>query len=197
VRRRRESASYRPVDDGRFPPLTLRTAGLNDYVRGLAAAADDEAQRWLGWDAANLTRALEARATALLNRKGDAGKPVAWGPGVVQLAALTDGGYAGSLSLYRSSDDPDSWSHGPPGWQVGLVLAPDRRRQGLGARLFRASAEIARHDLGAPTIWAGCDAANEACRRALLRAEFKPCAGPSTHRLPNGQLIATMWFGHD
>ncbi|WP_234333847.1 GNAT family N-acetyltransferase [Streptomyces viridochromogenes] len=95
------------------------------------------------------------------------------------------GRYAGYLELDRDRGE------------IGGILAPDHRGQGLGAELFLAAAEFAHGHAGLPTVRAGTATANLACRRALERAGFVSVPGPAHHTLPDGRELDSVWYRHE
>jgi hypothetical protein len=187
-------ATPRELDDGLSPGISLRRAGLNDHRRALAASADPDAQRWIGRDAASVRASTRLRDSGWLDRAGGPGRPVRAGRHRFDWAALADDQFVGAVTLYRSSDDPESAVNGTPGWQVGVVLTPARRGIGLGSRLFRLAPVLAREVLGVQSLLAGCEPGNEVCSRALLAAGYLPCDGPSDHRLADGRVVQASWF---
>ncbi|MFJ4783496.1 GNAT family N-acetyltransferase [Streptomyces sp. NPDC088794] len=94
------------------------------------------------------------------------------------------GRYAGYLEIHHDTGE------------IGGILAPDHRGQGLGAELFLAGAEFAHTHAGLPTVRAGTATANLACRRALEHAGFTPAPGPTRHTLPDGRELDTVWYQH-
>ncbi|WP_416984741.1 GNAT family N-acetyltransferase [Streptomyces sp. T028] len=171
-----------------------------DLAVCVAAGADPQAQRWLGWE--NLGPIGEPRLrTALVQlRPADAAgrppfpgipavraQPYEPGPddGVTLIAVrLDDGRYAGLLEL-----DPGTGEIG--GW-----LAPHARGLGLGTELFRAAALLGHDHLGLAAVRAGYEPANTASAGALTAAGFVPADGPPRHRLHNGRVVDARWLRH-
>ncbi|ELP62143.1 acetyltransferase, GNAT family [Streptomyces turgidiscabies Car8] len=79
--------------------------------------------------------------------------------------------------------------------EIGGILAPDHRGQGLGAELFLAGVEFAHGHASLPTVRAGKATANLACLRALERADFVPAPGPARHTLPDGRELDSVGTG--
>jgi RimJ/RimL family protein N-acetyltransferase len=174
----------------RWGPLLLRTAGLEDMMAGLAAASDDQAQRWLGWRAEQIcpeplrTRCLE---TAPRDDRAEGGGTT----GSHEYFAALDRGTGRLLGMVGITFAGDRRRHELGGW-----LAPAGRGRGLGAEMFRAAAHLAHEHLGIAELSAGTEESNIACRRSLVAAGFGPGNGPDPHILPNGRAIVSRWFQH-
>ncbi|RKN43789.1 GNAT family N-acetyltransferase [Streptomyces hoynatensis] len=169
-----------------------------DVVACMAAASDEEAQRWLGWDSGTVPDP-DIREALLRLRPGDpvsrripGGRrlrkaPYRPGPEPHELliaVRLDDGRYAGALRV-----DPATAELG--GW-----LAPHARGRGMGTELFRAGALFGHAHLGLAVVRAGHEPANLASARALAGAGFAPDGGPPRHTLPNGREIGARWLRH-
>ncbi|MFJ4989767.1 GNAT family N-acetyltransferase [Streptomyces sp. NPDC088732] len=173
-----------------------------DIAARLAAAADPEAQRWLGAAEHEATVHLaDARVReAVVNlRPGDPDSLNA-APWTRQMRAepfeprdeaatliavrRDDGRYAGSIDLRHDLQ------------LIGGCLAPHARGTGMGTELFLAAALLAHTHFGLPTIGAGYEVTNTASARALAAAGFVPADGPPTHTLENGREIEARWVQH-
>ncbi|WP_133913103.1 GNAT family N-acetyltransferase [Streptomyces sp. NBC_00582] len=171
-----------------------------DLAVCLAAGADPEAQRWLGWDTVGVMADAGVRRSLVQLRPADAGvRPPL--PGVPVLLAqpyeprpehgevlmavrLDDGRYAGYTELHPGTGEIGGW------------LAPHARGLGLGTELFRAAALLGHDHLGLAAVRAGYEPANTASARALTAAGFVPADGPPRHRLRNGRVIDARWVRH-
>lgn len=176
--------------------LEVELATITDFHRRLAAGADPEAQRWLGWDEETMRQARTAVAAGFLTRARKPGRPVAW-PRTWSLITMSAGqDFVASAVIYRcgSRSDRARLRPGFPEWQVGLIVAPGWRGRGLGARLFALAASYAQGVLGLDTLGAGCDPANTPGVRALTRAGFVPRSGPVRRRLADGRVVPATWF---
>ncbi|MFJ3306764.1 GNAT family N-acetyltransferase [Streptomyces sp. NPDC086549] len=170
-----------------------------DLAAALAAAADPEAQRWLGWDKNILTDA-QARETLLQLRPGDTDalrsspfarsllvRPVEPRADLAETLVgvrLSDGRYAGTTELHPGTGEIGGW------------LAPHSRGQGLGAELFGAAALLGHAHLGLETVRAGHETTNTASARALAAAGFVAGDGPPRHTLADGREIDSLWLRH-
>ncbi|KUN29968.1 hypothetical protein AQJ23_04350 [Streptomyces antibioticus] len=171
-----------------------------DALAAIAAGADPDAQRWQGNQMDQVVSDAETRRTLL--GMGPAGATPRWftrsnpelaepfelGPETPEFMVCVhrdSGRYAGYLELHHDSAE------------IGGILAPDHRGQGLGAELFLAGAEFAHSHAGLPTVRAGTATANLACRRALERAGFVPTPGPARHTLPDGREMDSVWYRHE
>ncbi|GAA3914612.1 hypothetical protein GCM10023084_77800 [Streptomyces lacrimifluminis] len=207
--RRRRAASGLPVPDACTPGrhalatrhLLLYTPVTQlDALAAIAAGADPEAQRWHGNQAAQVVPDADTRRALL--RLGPTGatprgfirsnpelaepfEPSPEMPEFMVCVRRDTGRYAGYLELDHDRGE------------IGGILAPDHRGQGLGAELFLAGAEFAHGHAGLPTVWAGTATANLACRRALERAGFVPAHGPARHTLPDGRELDSVWYQHE
>ncbi|WP_051781839.1 MULTISPECIES: GNAT family N-acetyltransferase [unclassified Streptomyces] len=197
--------------DGRH---TIRTARLVLYTprdhldveTGAAAGADDDAQRWFGWNADTLV--TPATATHLLgthdgNRaerlrafpravRRELVRPVVLpdpDPGAEQRLLAVDA--ATGLVAGMSSLTPGR------GGVIGLWLAPDFRGHGLGTELVAATARFGHEHLGLESVSAGTETSNHRCRGALGAAGFVECEGPARHTLPDGRVVDSAWYRHE
>ncbi|MEU1622780.1 GNAT family protein [Streptomyces sp. NPDC005722] len=173
-----------------------------DVVAVLAAAADPEAQQWLGSAEHEATAHLaDARIReAVLNvRPGDPAslRAAPWtrnmltksfepaGEGEVLVGVRRDDGrYAGCIQL------------NPVLREIGGWLAPHARGTGLGAELFGAALLLAHTHFGLRTVRAGYEPTNTASARALAAAGFVAADGPPTHTLENGREVDALWVRH-
>ncbi|WP_105967856.1 GNAT family N-acetyltransferase [Streptomyces geranii] len=207
--RRRRATSGLPVPDACTPGLhALATRHLLlhtpvtrlDALAAIATGADPEAQRWQGNHMDQVVPDTDTRQALL--RMGPAGATPRWfiksnpelakpfepSPGMPEFMVCVHrdtGRYAGYLELDHDNGE------------IGGILAPGHRGQGLGAELFLAGAEFAHDHAGLPTVRAGTATANVACRRALERAGFVPAPGPARHTLPDGRELDTVWYLHE
>jgi RimJ/RimL family protein N-acetyltransferase len=174
----------------------VETATITDFHRRLAAGADPDAQRWLGWDDETMRQARAAVAAGCLRQPRKPANPVAWPRtwSLITMSARQE--FVASAVVYRYGSHSDRAPLGPRflEWQVGLIVAPGWRGRGLGARLFALAATYAHGVLGLETIGAGCDPANLAAVRALTRARFVPGSGPNRRRLADGRVVPATWF---
>ncbi|MFE0258273.1 GNAT family N-acetyltransferase [Streptomyces sp. NPDC059010] len=171
-----------------------------DALAAIAAGADPEAQRWQGNQVGQVVPDADTRRALL--RLGPAGATPRWFirsnpelaepfepspemPEFMVCVRRDTGRYAGYLELDHDRGE------------IGGILAPDHRGQGLGAELFLAGAEFAHGHAGLPTVRAGTATANLACRRALERAGFVPAPGPARHTLPDGRELDSVWYRHE
>lgn len=207
--RRRRAASGLPVPGACTPGRhALATGHLLFYtpvtkldaLAAIAAGADPDAQRWQGNQMDQVVPDADTRRALL--RMGPAGATPRWfirsnpelaepfepSPEIPEFMVCVHRGtgrYAGYLGLHRDRGE------------IGGILAPGHRGQGLGAELFLAGAEFAHGHAGLPTVRAGTATANLACRRALERAGFVPAPGPARHTLPDGRELDTVWYRHE
>jgi RimJ/RimL family protein N-acetyltransferase len=171
-----------------------------DALAAIAAGADPDSQRWQGNHMDQVVPDADTRQ-ALLSM-GPAGATPRWflrsnpelaepfqpHPEMAEFMVCVhrdSGRYAGYLELHQDSGE------------MGGILAPDHRGQGLGSELFLAGAEFAHSHSGLPTVRAGTATENLACRRALERAGFVPTSGPARHTLGDGREIDTVWYLHE
>jgi RimJ/RimL family protein N-acetyltransferase len=170
----------------RTPSLRLQAPTGRDFKMMMAAASDQQAQRWLGWSADDVVAgdALEG----LLTLKAGEGRPIPqplgghWYLAAVEWAT---GQLAGAIGCDTVSRELGGW------------LAPRYRGRGLGRELFAGAALFAHQHLGVRSVLAGTEVSNAACVAALVAAGFVPDTGPPTHRLPDGRVIPTRWLRHD
>ncbi|MDO0939144.1 GNAT family protein [Streptomyces sp. DG2A-72] len=207
--RRRRAASGLPVPDvctpGRHALATRHLLFYTpvtqlDALAAIAAGADPEAQRWQGNQAGQVVPDADTRRALL--RLGHSGASLRWFirsnpelaepfepsaelPEFMVCVRRDTGRYAGYLELDHDRGE------------IGGILAPDHRGQGLGAELFLAGAEFAHGHAGLPTVRAGTATANLVCRRALERAGFVPAPGPARHTLPDGRELDSVWYRHE
>ncbi|MDX3725938.1 GNAT family N-acetyltransferase [Streptomyces caniscabiei] len=206
---RRRAASGLPVPDRCTPGrhalatrhLLLYTPVTKlDALAAVAAGADPDAQRWLGYEADQAV--LDADTRRALLRMGPGGATPRWffksNPELAEafepspeMAEFMIGVRrdTGRLAAYLEFDHAKG--------ETGGILAPDHRGQGLGVELFLSAAEFAHGHAGLPTVRAGTATTNLACRRALERADFVPTPGPARHTLPDGRELDTVWSRHD
>jgi RimJ/RimL family protein N-acetyltransferase len=167
-----------------------------DAVASIAAAADAEAQRWLGNLADRVVADEDTRRALLRISPSDTGRrlsrrltePFELRPDRPEFLVCVrrDGtGYAGGLHLDTARGELGGW------------LAPGSRGAGLGTELFRTGALLAHTHFGMSTVRAATATANAACRGALARAGFVPDEGPPRHTLPDGRVIDVVWFRHE
>jgi hypothetical protein len=179
--RRRDSSpsALASASEGSGIELVVETATITDFHRRLAAGADPDAQRWLGWDEETMRQARTAVAAGFLTRERKPGKTVAWPRTWSLITMCARQEFVASVVVYRcgSHSDRDPLGPGFPDWQVGLIVAPGWH--GV---------------LGLDTVVAGCDPANIAGIRALTRAQFAPAAGPIRRRLADGRVVPASWF---
>lgn len=207
--RRRREASGLPVPGACTPGRhVLATRHLLFYtpvtrldaLAAIASGADPDAQRWQGNHMDEAVPDPEIRRFLLgigpgyatprwfLRSNPELAEPFVPDPEVPEFMVVVDRGsgrYAGFLTLH---DDRT---------QIGGILAPDHRGQGLGAELFLAGVEFAHSHAGLATVGAGTATENLACRRALERAGFVPAPGPARHTLPDGRELDTVWYRHE
>ncbi|MGW4163408.1 GNAT family N-acetyltransferase [Streptomyces sp. NPDC004788] len=183
--------------------LVLRTPRDHlDAAIGEAAAADAEAQRWLGWPAGSVIDSRVAehllgidddnRAERLHSFRAPVRRrlarrlvPAGHLPRHALLAVDAATGRAVGMSSVMLDETT-----------IGLQIAPAYRRQGLGAELARATARFAHDHLGLELVRAGTEKSNDHCRQALSTAGFLPCDGPARHTLPDGRIIDSVWYQH-
>ena len=170
-----------------------------DVIACAAVGSDSEAQRWLGDRADNVVHDAYSREVFLSMRADDdlsrfetrdrlrlmrkIDKP---SNGIAQLTAvhLADGRYAGTTTVSLASGE------------IGGVLAPGYRRQGLGVELFRGALQFGHRHLGLAVMRAGAEPTNRASRQALTTAGFTPAAGPPRFTLGDGRTIDACWYQH-
>ncbi|MFJ8143242.1 GNAT family N-acetyltransferase [Streptomyces sp. NPDC096013] len=170
-----------------------------DVIAPAAARSDAEAQRWLGSRSDELVQHEDTREVLLSMRADDdlsrfeardrltmMRKLEKHSDGVVRLTAvhLADGRYAGATITRLESGEIGGW------------LAPGYRRQGLGAELFRAAAQLGHRHLGLKVVRAGAEPTNTASRGALTTAGFTPAPGPARFTLGDGREVDTCWYEH-
>jgi RimJ/RimL family protein N-acetyltransferase len=170
-----------------MPDLRLQSPSLQNLRAMAAAASDPQAQHWLGWSDEVLQQAR--RWTGLLEMELVEGGRLPRAPDrrQIRLAAIDRSGrrLVGSVFIDRDA------------CEIGGYLAPGFRGRGLGAALFAGAAEFAHQHLGIASVRAGTEPENAACIGALTAAGFIPAAGPATHSLENGRVIASRWFCHE
>ncbi|MFJ7967241.1 GNAT family N-acetyltransferase [Streptomyces sp. NPDC096324] len=170
-----------------------------DLMAPAAAGSDAEAQRWLGSRPDELVRHEETRELFLSMRADDdlsgfaprdrfkmMRKLEKRSDGFFALTAVhvADGRYAGATSVDLRSGEIGGW------------LAPDFRRQGLGAELFRSAVQFGHRHLGLKVVRAGAEPTNSASRGALTAAGFTPAPGPARFTLGDGREIDACWYQH-
>ncbi|MGW1674099.1 GNAT family N-acetyltransferase [Streptomyces sp. NPDC002324] len=206
--RGRRAASGLPVPDACTPGRhALATRHLLFYtpmtkldaLAAIAAGADPAAQRWQGNQMDQVVRDADTRRALLRMGPGatprwfirsnpELAEPFEPSPEMPEFMVgirRDTGRYAAYLELHHDRGE------------IGGILAPDDRGQGLGAELFLAGAGFAHAHAGLATVRAGAATANLACRRALERAGFAPAPGPDRHTLPDGRELDTVWYRHD
>jgi RimJ/RimL family protein N-acetyltransferase len=168
------------------PGLRLQTRATRDLPIIQAAGSDPKAQRWLGWRPETLVP--EGRRERLLAGKPGRGRILSQrneAGGHWLVAVDPEGGrLAGFVFCDRGAGE------------IGGSLAPEFRGRGLGVSLFVGAAQFAHQHLGIAAVIAGTEPGNAACIAALGSAGFTPAHGPSTHRLPNGRVVPSLWFRH-
>lgn len=174
--------------------VRLRPAGTLDLGRYVLAAADEEAQHWLGWRADQLIPPGAERELARRVRGDAPGAPHDEGDGSVFLAAFVGPDYVGGLQLAPVVGTDYAVVAGAGAMSLGGVVVAAVRGRGIGTRMFALGAAYAHDELGAPQVAAACPAAHGASRQALLNAGFSPADGPAEHVLPDGRVIAALWF---
>ncbi|MET7388570.1 GNAT family N-acetyltransferase [Streptomyces sp. NPDC005505] len=170
-----------------------------DVFAAAAARSDAEAQRWLGSRTDELVQNEDTRELFLSMRADDdlsefetrdrlklMRKFEEPSEAFVPLTAVhvADGRYAGATSVSLESGEIGGW------------LAPDYRRQGLGAELFRAAVQLGHRHLGLKAVRAGAEPRNLASRGALATAGFTPAPGPAKFTLGDGREIDSCWYQH-
>lgn len=182
----------RPSCGGRFhilrtERLIMRSPTWRDTMAAFAGAADDDAQRWLGWTADSIAPPpVRSQMLATPPEGGERPEQPTQNNGRLVAIDPEQQRIAGLASLVAM----------PGGVQVGGWLAPDFRGRGLGAELFAGAAEYAHRHLQFPLLRAGIEDGNVACHKALAAAGFVPADGPPTFRLENGREIRSRWFEH-
>lgn len=78
--------------------------------------------------------------------------------------------------------------------EVGGMVHADHRGLGYATEAMELVCLFAHQHLGVRELRAGCEVGNEASRRWLAACGFSPVDGPSTHTLPDGRVIASLWW---
>jgi RimJ/RimL family protein N-acetyltransferase len=169
-----------------MPRLRFQTPTLVDLRMMAAAASDSQAQRWLGWPADQLI--LDPYRERLLALQPGWGRPVRThtepGPFLIAVDKACER-LAGAIGFDRRRGEVGGW------------LSPSYRSRGFGTELFTGAVLFVHHHLGEHSVRAGTETTNIAAASALRSAGFQPTTGPSTHELPDGRVIPTLWFRHD
>ena len=177
--------------------LVVESATLSDFHRRLAAGADPDAQRWLGWDDETMRQARAAARRRLPEAAPKSREALRVAEDVVTHHDVRRPGVRG-------------FSGGLPLWEPLGSRAPGSRSPGVAGRAHRR-AELARswsrcatlRDGGDLRLWrarvlrllgAGCDPANHPAIRALTRARFVPGNGPGRRQLADGRIVPATWF---
>jgi RimJ/RimL family protein N-acetyltransferase len=169
--------------------LLLRSPTFEELLVAVAAGSDPEAQRWLGWEPAQLVP--EPARQILLNKRVRTGRSLHGrmrnpAPPVNMVAIdLRNSSYAGMATIIPV----DGRS-----CEIGGTLSPAHRGQGLGAELFSAAYLLGHGHFGFGDVRAGTEPGNLASIRSLERAGFVPAAGAPTHTLPDGRIVPAAWF---
>lgn len=161
--------------------LVLASPTRTDLVIATAAASDEDAQRWLGWEPASLIP--EPRRSALLARRAGHGEQR---PSRSILVAIDRASrrLAGEFHLEPRRHELGGW------------LAPEFRGRGLAREMMAAGMEFGHHHLAIATLRAGTEPANRTTVTALTTASFTDTTGPPSHRLDDGRTIPARWFQH-
>lgn len=174
----------------RTTSLVLRTPTQREVAIAMAAASDDEAQRWLGWRKALICP--EIHRAALLSFPADGierpSQPVVDRPWRMVAIDADRLAVAGNVGFEPSPDGLHSY--------IGGWLAPQYRGRGLGRELFSAALSLGHQHLGIEAIRAGAQDSNTASRKSLEAAGFTPVHGAPTFTLPNGRVISACWYEH-
>jgi RimJ/RimL family protein N-acetyltransferase len=169
--------------------LLLRSPTFEELLITAAAGSDPEAQRWLGWEQAQLVP--EPARQILLNKRVRTGRSLRGrmrnpAPPVNMVAIdLRNSSYAGMATIIAVDGRT---------CEIGGTLSPAHRGQGLGAELFAAAYRLGHEHFGFDDVRAGTEPGNIASVRSLERAGFVPAAGAPTHALPDGRIVPASWF---
>ena len=179
----------------------LRSIRSKDIPIRAAAAADVEAQRWLGAakvsSAKRVQRDLARPGGGLLvpSYNDPAGSSLEFAVMMPDRRVV-----AGFIGLSRPSVEAEESAGDPPpkaiDWQVGVCLVPQYRGRQMGRRALRLIARFAHVHLDIPVVTAGVEPANVASCRALITAGFEPTPGPRQHTLTDGRIVPARWFRH-
>jgi len=162
------------------------SARADDVLRAYSMLTEPVAQQWFGWTDEQIGQLppLPDGPVRDLRNIADVVRP---DPSELYLVGIhrRSRRVATWTSLTRQEDGT---------YHVGGAVGPDFRGQGYGHESLRAVCSMAHRHFGIRQLTAGCEATNEASKRWLQGAGFRPAEGPATYVLPNGREIDSVWW---